>query len=209
MGDDAPRFDVPVLTLTDVTAGEIIPAARQFFDGESSVNRDFFDRALEAGGQELYEQALFWWRCCLQAGDSMAVFAIGYTLYDLERFDEALPYLRRYVEISPHGAWNWCWLGKGEQAVGNFGRARRAYERAIELSRAGEEETDAPELLAELKETARRGRKRRGDGADPAPALPRVRRADEADRLRAAGPRAGAAGAARACGAGWLLRLRA
>ena len=155
VGDDAPRFDVPVLTLTDVTAGEIIPAAREFFDGESSVNRDFFDRALEAGGRELYEQALFWWRCCLQAGDSMAVFAIGYTLYDLERFEEALPHLRRYVEISPHGAWNWCWLGKGEQAVGNLGRARRAYERAMELSRAGEEETDASELLAELKETAR------------------------------------------------------
>src|SRR4051794_27232828 len=47
----------------------------------------------------------------------MAHFALGYTLYELGRFKEAYRHLRYYTEISPQGAWNWCWLGKAAQAV--------------------------------------------------------------------------------------------
>ena len=151
-GPDAPRFDVPVLGQSDVTAATIIDLAGGFFAGEDSVNRNFFYRAIECNGEDLHEQALYWWRACLQAGDAMAHFAIGYTLYDLGRYEEAVEYLRHYVEISPHGAWNWCWLGKGAQALGLPDEARNAYERAIELTDTGGEETDAPELLASLED---------------------------------------------------------
>lgn len=149
-GPEAPRFDVPALMLTDATAGRIIPAAREFFGGENSVNRDFFDRGTECGGEDQREQALYWWRCCVQAGDMMGLFAIGYTLYDLGDFEGAVRHLRHYVELGPAEPWNWCWLGKAEAAAGAPGRARRAYEQAIALTEAGGSETDAPELLAAL-----------------------------------------------------------
>ena len=47
------------------------------------------------------EKALNVWRCCLEAGDSMAHFAIGYTLYELERYREAYGHLRHYAELAP------------------------------------------------------------------------------------------------------------
>ena len=33
----------------------------------------------------------------------MAHFGLGYTLYDLGRFQEAYRHLRHYTEIAPHG----------------------------------------------------------------------------------------------------------
>ena len=145
-----PRFDVPQLTFRNADAARIARAAARFFRGENSVNRDFFDRATQAGGDELPEQALFWWRCCLQAGDPMAHFGIGYTLHDLGRFGEGLPHLRHYVEIAPHQPWNWVWLGKCAAALGRVDEACSAYQRAVELTESGANETDAPELLAAL-----------------------------------------------------------
>jgi tetratricopeptide (TPR) repeat protein len=149
-GPGAPRFDVPLLRLEDATAAAIIPRAREFFGGGDSINREFFERAAEAGADALLEQALYWWRACLQTGDQMAHFGIGYTLCDLGRHGEALPHLRYYTEIAPHHPWNWVWRGKAEQALGDLDGARRSYERAVSLTEAGGEETDAPELLAEL-----------------------------------------------------------
>ena len=96
------------------------------------------------------EEALDLWRCCLEAGDSMAHFALGYTLYELERFHEAYAHLRHYVELAPYSSWNWCWLGKAAAAIGERAEAERAFTRALELTAAGDAETDAPELLAEL-----------------------------------------------------------
>src|SRR4051812_5204365 len=80
----------------------------------------------------------------------MAHFALGYTLYELGRFPEAYRHLRHYTEIAPHGSWNWCWFGKGAEAVGEKEEAIVAYGRALELEAEGDQETDATERLKEL-----------------------------------------------------------
>ena len=141
-----PRFGVPLLGLTEATAGEIIVAARAYLGDEPTLNRAYFALATERSEEE----ALGIWRCCLETGDGMANFAIGYTLYELERFHEAYRHLRHYIELAPHNAWNWCWLARAATAIGETTEARRACARAIELTEAGDDETDAPELLAEL-----------------------------------------------------------
>lgn len=143
---ERPTFDVPVLGLRGATAGEIVLAARALFGEHSSVNRQFFSAAINAEGEE----ALGLWLACLQAGDAMAHFGLGYTLYDLGRFQEAYRHLRHYTEISPCGSWNWCWLGKAADAVGETTEARAAYQRALELERGGGQATDAQELLEAL-----------------------------------------------------------
>jgi len=140
-----PRFDAPVLGLRAVPAGEIVLAARALFGDRSSINREFFSAAIDADGDE----ALALWLACLQAGDAMAHFGLGYTLYELGRFPESYRHLRHYTEIAPCGSWNWCWLGKAATAVGETTEARAAFNRALELEHDGEE-TDARELLAEL-----------------------------------------------------------
>ncbi len=124
-------------------------AARTLFAGEQSVNREFFSLATQRSGGP----ALTNWRCCLESGDSIAHFALGYTLYELGRYHEAYRHLRYYAKIAPASAWNWCWLGKAAQAIGEVGEARAAYERACEIEvAAGEdaEETEAAELLVGL-----------------------------------------------------------
>src|SRR4051794_23564202 len=141
-----PRFDVPVLGLRSATAGEVVLASRVLFGQHSTINRAYFSEAIDAEG----EQALGLWLACLQAGDSMAHFGLGYTLYELGRFAEAYRHLRHYTEISPAGPWNWCWLGKASEAIGESVEARAAYERALELEEAGHQETDARELLAAM-----------------------------------------------------------
>lgn len=143
---EGPRFDAPTLGLSDVTAGEIITAAKPFFRRTPSLNRFYFE---EAAGHE-GEKALDLWRLCLECGDSMAHFALGYTLYELERFPEAYRHLRHYTEIAPDHPWNWAWYAKGAAAIGERDEAIRACRRAIELTEEGDVETDAPELLEQL-----------------------------------------------------------
>ena len=143
---DGARFDAPVLGLCAVPAGEIVLAARALFGEQSSVNRRFFGAAVEAEGEE----ALGLWLACLQAGDAMAHFGLGYTLYDLGRFREAYRHLRHYTEIAPWGSWNWYWLGKAAEALGETAEARAAYERALELETADDQDTDTAELLENL-----------------------------------------------------------
>lgn len=144
---DRPRFDVPLLGLADASAGEVVVAARPLLGGQSTVNRWYFSEAVGAEG----EDALRLWLVCLQAGDSMAHFGLGYTLYDLGRHREAYRHLRHYTEIAPAGPWNWSWFGRAAEAVGELTEARTAYARAIELTAAGKEETDAPTLLEALR----------------------------------------------------------
>lgn len=141
-----PRFTAPLLGLVEVSAAEIILAARSHFGGRPSLNRFYFELAMASEG----EDALTAWTSCLECGDSMAHFALGYTLYELGRFQPAYGHLRYYIEIAPHNPWNWCWLGKAAAAIGETAEACNAYERAIELTMAGGDETDAPELLDQI-----------------------------------------------------------
>ena len=141
-----PRFDVPLLGLTNASAGEVCLAARTHFAGADSVNRLLFAAATQATGEE----AVALWRQCLEAGDAMAHFALGYTLLELGRSAEAYRHLRHYTEIAPHGSWNWCWYGYDAEAVGEPTEARRAYTRAIELEEAGDQKTDAAARRARM-----------------------------------------------------------
>jgi tetratricopeptide (TPR) repeat protein len=144
---DGPRFAVPVLGLEDACAGEVVLAAKATFAGISTVDNVFFKFAVE---QEDPGQAELGWRVCLAAGNLKAHFALGYTLWELERFHEAYGHLRRYTELCPRNSWAWCWLGKACVGKGELGEARRAFERAIELEGDGSFETDAAELLEAL-----------------------------------------------------------
>ena len=140
---EGPRFDVPTLGLKGSTAGEIVLAARPFLAGHSTVNRVYFNAAMQAEGAEAERL----WRYCLQAGDLMAHYALGYTLYELERYHEAYRHLRAYTELVPADGWAWSWLGRACEGMGELEEASSAYEKAIELDG---DETDAPELLVNL-----------------------------------------------------------
>jgi tetratricopeptide (TPR) repeat protein len=142
------QFEVPLLGLRRATAGEIILASRQLIGPHCTVNRAYFDGAIEAA--EDPEEALGLWLACLQSGDSMAHFALGYTLYELHRYREAYRHLRHYSEIAPNSAWAWCWLGRGAEAIGEVDEARAAYRRSIELD--DDDVTEATDLLAALDE---------------------------------------------------------
>jgi tetratricopeptide (TPR) repeat protein len=143
---EEPFFHAPQLGLLDASAGEIVLAARGLYGDRHSLNRALFDDAVTRGGPA----ALRAWLDCLQSGDAMAHFALGYTLYEEGRPHEAYRHLRYYVGIAPGQPWNHVWLGKAAAAIGELEEARAAYERAIELTAAGAMETDAPSLLAEL-----------------------------------------------------------
>jgi len=144
---EGPRFDVPLLGLSAATAGEIVLAARPLLSDSSTINRSYFHKAIEVQSDDL-EQALALWLACLEAGNSMAHFAVGYTLYDLGRYREAYRHLRHYADLAPDQPWTWCWLGKAAAAIGEVGEARAAYAHAVDLD--DEDETDARELLEEL-----------------------------------------------------------
>lgn len=146
-----PRFDVPALGLRDSTAGEIVLAARPFLGGQSTINRVYFNSAMNAEGEEAEKL----WRYCLQAGDLMAHYSLGYTLYELGRYREAYRHLRAYTELVPAYGWAWCWLGKACEAMGDLQEARATYEKAIELDG---DQTDAPELLVLLVDEELRGK---------------------------------------------------
>jgi len=118
-------------------------AARPFLGGRSTINRVYFNAAMQAEGAEAEEL----WRYCLQSGDLMAHDSLGYTLYELERYHEAYRQLGAYTELVPADGWARCWLGKACEAMRELEEAQSTYEKAIELDG---DQTDAPELLADL-----------------------------------------------------------
>ena len=140
------RFDVPVLGLEQATPLEIIVSARATFgagDCPTSSLRPGGELAGSGGGGGA-------WRVCSTTGNLKAHFGLGYTLWELGRFQEAYRHLRFYTELTPRNSWAWCWLGKACVSLGLDAEARAAFERAIELEEAGSFETDADELLAAL-----------------------------------------------------------
>lgn len=86
---DGPRFEVPVLGLQDASAAEICLAAGAYLDDEPTINRVYFVEALRAGGEGDLEKALAHWRICLETGDLMAHYGLGYTLHELGRYRAA------------------------------------------------------------------------------------------------------------------------
>ena len=142
---EGPRFDVPLFGLRDVPAAAVVLAAQAKLANQSTTNRLFFALAIEAKGEEAEAH----WRRCLEAGDSMAHYGLGYTLLELGRAREAYGHLRAYTEACPTNAWAWCWLGRAHEALGELTDARAAYRRAIALDTG---ETNAPALLTALGE---------------------------------------------------------
>jgi len=142
---DEPHFDAPVFGLRDVPAGAIVLAVKAHLVDESTINRLLFKQAIAAKGGE----AVDLWSRCLQSGDPMAHYALGYTLLGMERTREAYGHLRAYTELCPWNAWAWCWLGRACEALGERTSAIDAYRRAVDLD---DEDTDAPELLNALGE---------------------------------------------------------
>jgi len=141
-----PVFTVPMLGLGEASAGDVVLAARALFGTRPSISHEFFALAGEASGEE----ALALWLCCLEAGESMAHYGIGTTLYRLGRFREAYRHLRYYTEISPELAGSWCWYGRAAEALCLDGEAAGAYRRAVALERLGGPATGARELLDDL-----------------------------------------------------------
>ena len=117
----APLFDAPVFGLRAVPAGAVVLAAKARLLEESTVNRAFFDAATGTKGDE----AVALWRQCLESGDSMAHYALGYTLLELGRARDAYGHLREYTELCPWNAWAWCFLGQACQALGELTDAPR------------------------------------------------------------------------------------
>ena len=143
-----PLFDVPLLGLSAAPAGEVMLGTRALLGGTSTTNRLYFGAA---AGTEDPSEALPLWLGCLESGDSMAHFGLGYTLFALGRFRESYCHLRHYTEIAPNGSWNWCWYGKAAEAVGEKDEAVAAYESALLLEADNDEpETEASERLVEL-----------------------------------------------------------
>jgi tetratricopeptide (TPR) repeat protein len=141
-----PRFDVPILGLSEASAAEIILAARAFFEGRASVGEELFARAVKASGHD----ALELWTRCLEAGDINAHYGLGCTLYGLGRYRDAYRHLRYYTELAPYDSWTWCWYGRAAEALDLRGEARDAYRRAMEVEEIDGQCTDARELLVEL-----------------------------------------------------------
>jgi tetratricopeptide (TPR) repeat protein len=137
-----PHFDAPLFGLTRARAGEIVLATKAALLDEPTTNRCYFADAVADEG----ERALAAWRQCLECGDQMAHYGLGYTLLALDRAREAYGHLRFYTELSPANAWAWCFLGQACEAIGETAEARAAYEKAAELA----DDTDAHARLRAL-----------------------------------------------------------
>jgi hypothetical protein len=149
---DGPRFEVPVLALTDATVGEILLAVRgRYPPGRPTPDAISFHGAIEASGEDDLASAERRFRLALQSGDMKALFGLGYTLVEAGRPAEAYDVLRRYTELTPYNAWAWCWFGRACADTGATTEARIAFERALACEEEGSFETDAAEYLAELR----------------------------------------------------------
>ncbi len=145
-----PRFDAPTLALRGATVGEIMLAAAASISG-STLDVVWFDRAVEASSDDHWERAERLWRRCLEVGEMKAHFGLGYTLVELGRPHEALGHLAMYTEICPRNGWAWVWRGRAATALGDTADAAVCFRRALECEPLGADETNAQELLDQLK----------------------------------------------------------
>lgn len=152
---EGPRFDVPQLGLRGASINETAVATRALYGDGPSLNRELFGAAIGEGG----DAARAAWLACLQAGDPMAHFALGYSLLELGRHHEAYRHLRHYTEISPALAWNWVYRARAAQALGHLDEARHCLRRGVALDRDAEraDRSDAADELVALLDLDARG----------------------------------------------------
>ncbi len=98
---DGPRFDVPVLGLSDVSPARSASPPRPTSTASPPSTVSSSTRRV-AGSEGDLEEAVAHWRMCLETGDLMAHYGLGYTLHELGRYREAYRHLRAYTEITPH-----------------------------------------------------------------------------------------------------------
>jgi ADP-ribosyl-[dinitrogen reductase] hydrolase len=142
-----PRFDIPPLGIEQGTVGLIAATVRLAIGGLRTPDRVLFDAALAAGNTE---DALELWEACLQAGNELARYSLGYTLLHLDRPAEAHEPLKRYSANVRGNSWAWCYLGQACARLVDREGAEYAYRQALKATEAGSYETDAPERLARL-----------------------------------------------------------
>jgi hypothetical protein len=100
-----PRFDVPALGIDQGTVGLVSATARLVLGTPRTPDRLLFDTAVNVTDPE---EALAIWEACLAEGNELARYAIGYTLLELERPEEAHEQLKRYSALVRRNAWAWC-----------------------------------------------------------------------------------------------------
>jgi len=149
-----PRFDVPALGIEQGTVGLIAATARLLLAGLRTPDRVWFDQALAAGESE---EAIELWQACLDEGNELARYALGYTLLNHGRALEAKEQLKHYSSLVRWNAWAWCYVGQACEALEDWEEAEYAYRQALTATRAGANDTDAPERLAELLRRRRAG----------------------------------------------------
>jgi predicted Zn-dependent protease len=81
----------------------------------------------------------------------MALFAVGYTLMELDRPAEAAEPLRRYSRLNENNAWAWLWLGHARWALGDYESAEVAYREAVACTARGSFETQAGVLVERVR----------------------------------------------------------
>ncbi|MGC9221903.1 MAG: ADP-ribosylglycohydrolase family protein [Solirubrobacteraceae bacterium] len=142
-----PRFDVPPLGIEQGTVGLIAATARLVIGSLRTPDRVLFDQAVAAGKGE---KALLLWQACLEEGNELARYALGYTLLALGRPLEAREQLKHYSSIVRRNAWAWCYLGQACEQLEDWEQAEYSYRQSITATQAGALETDAPGRLADL-----------------------------------------------------------
>lgn len=149
---DTSPHDAPALGLRGVSIGHILAVALMQLDPtERTPDRLRFSAAVACQDED-WELALEHWCDCLEQGDQMAHFAIGYSLMELERPAQAKEPLRRYTRLEPNNAFSWLWLGHACWALGDFEGAEYAYTAAVSRTALGSFDTDAPDLLDRVRE---------------------------------------------------------
>jgi hypothetical protein len=142
-----PRFDAPTLALTDASAGEIILATRTHFGEGSSINRFFFNEAINA---ETDNDRLGEWIGCVETGDSMAHYGLGITLLEMGIDDRAYTHLRFYASIAPCEPWAQYWYARAALNIDERAEAALAAEAVLALEPDENLRGQATSLLEEI-----------------------------------------------------------
>ncbi len=142
-----PLFAAPTLGLASASAGEIATVARAKLGFEPTLNRLYFNEAIDAESEE--DEIAVWW-FCLETGDCMAHYGIGIALLEAGRPAEAYDHLRYYAQIAPASAWAHHWHGRAALAIGEISEARGALERSLKFEDDSEPMNHSRVLLVKL-----------------------------------------------------------